>query len=296
MEERLHRHETAPCMPFLKWPGGKRWIAEEIAGMVASHLHGTYYEPFLGGGAVFFRLVPPKVVLSDINGELIRTYQTVCASPSDLVAQLKRMQVSREAYERIRDDSPESDLGQAARFLYLNRTAYGGMYRLNRGGRFNVPFGGGGRTPAPLWERDLLARASRALRHAELIVCDFEAAMARAGAGDVVYCDPAYALMHDRNGFIRYNESNFSWADQERLARAAKACSRRGAAVLVSNADHESIRELYPDAEMLSVQRTSRMSRDPKHRVTVKECIFTLRPARPRGSHNRASASRGRVA
>jgi len=149
------------------------------------------------------------------------------------------------------------------------------MYRLNQKGEFNVPFGRG-RTPKKLWERNLLLDASRCLQDVHLETCDFQSSMEKADSGDVVYCDPTYTVMHDKNSFIRYNESCFSWRDQVRLAEVSKECAARGVTVIVSNAHHQSIRDLYPCAEVLSVERVSRISRDRTHRRAVKEHIFIL--------------------
>lgn len=266
--------------PFLKWPGGKRWAADIIAKLIRKHLTGTYFEPFLGGGAVFFHLLPKAAVLSDINKDLIITYQTVQSEYEAVIEKLRTMNVSKEDYYRIRAMSPRTNITKAARFLYLNRTAFAGMYRLNGNGQFNVPFGGGQRTPAPLWERNLLRNASNALKGIKIMTAHFEETINMAGPGDVVYCDPTYTVAHDRNAFIRYNEKNFSWIDQKRLAKIAKSAVLRGATVLVSNAHHSSIRDLYPDARVRHLKRRSLISRDPSKRCEVKEYLFILTPDR----------------
>lgn len=264
--------------PFLKWPGGKRWAADRITSAIRPRLTGTYYEPFLGGGAVFFRLRPQTAVLSDINAELIETYAAVRDSPDDVVSFVKRMPVSSEHYYRVRGWEPETAIQRAARLLYLNRTAFCGMYRVNSRGEFNVPFGGGQRTPAPLWEQQLVARASRALQGVAFRVDDFEEVMRHVGAGDVVYCDPTYTVTHNGNAFIRYNEKNFSWRDQNRLAKCARQACARGATVVVSNAHHPSIRALYADAVRYVLRRPSCVARDPVHRRVVSEYLCLLMP------------------
>jgi DNA adenine methylase len=150
------------------------------------------------------------------------------------------------------------------------------MYRLNSQGRFNVPYGGGLRTPNILWERDLILQASKSLHGVRLRVSDFARTMANAGPGDVVYCDPTYTVAHNNNAFIRYNEKNFSWKDQMRLAASARRAAARGATVLVSNAHHSSIIELYRGAEMRLFTRKSLVSRDASRRRDVRECLFVL--------------------
>jgi len=266
--------------PFLKWPGGKRWAAETISRIILKHLDGTYYEPFLGGGAVFFHLLPKKAVLSDINSDLVITYQTIQTDYEAVIKKVRAMYVSKDEYYRIRVMAPRSNITKTARFLYLNRTAFGGIYRLNSNGQFNVPYGGGQRTPAPLWERDLLKAANAALDGVTIHCMDFTHSIDMAGAGDVVYCDPTYTVAHDRNAFVRYNEKNFSWTDQQRLAEAAKAAVRRGATVLVSNAHHTSVRELYSDSDtcVRHLNRLSLVSTNAEKRREVREYLFIMTP------------------
>jgi DNA adenine methylase len=222
--------------PFLKWPGGKRWLIPYIHNLLKEQVFDRYFEPFLGGGAVFFSLHPRVATLSDVNAELVNTYLQVKARPLDLIEKLKKIPVDKETYLSLREASPINPVDRAVRFLYLNRTAFGGMYRLDREGHFNVPFGGGERTPEPLWRDNLLINASEILRNTVIATADFEEILARTGKGDLVYCDPTYTVSHNNNGFIRYNERNFSWSDQVRLARVCREAATRGATILVSNA------------------------------------------------------------
>jgi DNA adenine methylase len=234
----------------------------------------------LGGGAVFFHLRPRRAVLSDVNGELIETYGIVRTCADRVLSVVQQMPVTKREYYRVRDSQPTSPVLRAARFLYLNRTAFGGIYRLNKKGQFNVPFGGGDRTPSPLWTEALLEQAARALAGVDLRVSDFEPILDEARFGDVVYCDPTYTVAHDCNGFVRYNERNFSWSDQQRLAEAASRAATRGAAVVVSNAHHEAVRALYSRCEGLTLQRKSLVSAKARARRGVMEYLFVLRPAR----------------
>jgi DNA adenine methylase len=265
--------------PFLKWPGGKRWAAPLIATIVNRHLRGTYYEPFLGGGAVFFQVKPARAVLSDINEELISLYLAVQRNPVGVIQRLKGIPVTKSHYLRVRSVRPRGVLNQAARMLYLNRTAFAGIYRVNRLGQFNVPYGGGQRNAKLLWESSILSDAKAALTTAELLHSDFEKVMDAAGTGDVVYCDPTYTVTHDANCFVRYNERNFSWSDQQRLAAAAAKAARRGATVIVSNAHHQSVIALYPNASVRCLERMSLVSRDPCKRRAVREYLFVLTKA-----------------
>jgi DNA adenine methylase len=148
------------------------------------------------------------------------------------------------------------------------------MYRVNRKGEFNVPFGGGQRTPACLWEEGLLTTASEALGKANIICCDFKDVVKDAHRGDLVYCDPTYTTSHSNNGFIRYNENNFSWKDQEELALASRRAANRGATVIVSNACNKDIRKLYSGANMLRLTRLSLICPDVSKRKSVEEYLF----------------------
>jgi DNA adenine methylase len=267
---------SAPCKPFLKWPGGKRWAAFRLAKLVARHLadQGTYFEPFLGGGAVYFHLQPAKAVLADINSELINVYKVVRKQPHAVISEVKKIRVGRRTYYRIRDSRPKTDLARAIRFLYLNRVAWGGIYRVNELGKFNVPYGG--RSTSPLWRDALIDDASKALRDIDLKTSDFADTMRSAKRGDVVFCDPTYAVATSSDGFVRYNGSNFSWEDQLRLSRVAHAAQRRGASVIITNAWHASIRELYPDANRYSLRRFSAVSRAKIGRKLIREYLLVL--------------------
>lgn len=227
---------------------------------------------------MFFGLSPENAMLSDVNAELMAVYLEVQRTPDAIVEKLKALSVDAETYHRVRALSPSTTLDAAVRFLYLNRTAFGGMYRLNRNGQFNVPFGGGDRTPAPLWESNLLLSASRALRGATILTADFESVLAVARDGDLVYCDPTYTVSHNNNGFIRYNERNFSWDDQQRLARACAAAAARGAFVIVSNADHPEVSSLYPSREEHTVQRWSGLCPSASKRQRRSELVLLLHP------------------
>jgi DNA adenine methylase len=271
-------HHVSGQKPFLKWPGGKRWMAKSLIYIISQRLIKHYYEPFLGGGAVFFSLLPDMATLSDINIDLINVYKQVRDKPQELIEGLKQLPVTKNAYYHIRDNYGDDLLERAIRFLYLNRTAFGGIYRLNSNGEFNVPYGGGNRTTEILWKTGLIEKASKALKGKELLVSDFGDIIGKAGFGDVVYCDPTYTTSHSNNGFIRYNEKNFSWTDQKRLAYAAKEACRRGALVLVSNADFPPICELYDPIDPRILERKSLVSRNPKCRKQIKEYLFILDP------------------
>ncbi len=266
--------------PFLKWPGGKRWLTRHIINLLDGARFPTYFEPFLGGGALFFALEPEKAVLSDVNSDLINAYAQVRYRPHKLIALIKRLPVDEITYRNLRNETAKRNVDRAIRFLYLNRTAFGGMYRVNQSGGFNVPFGGGERTPAPLWEEDLLTQAAPKLKRAELRCGDFEDVLSEACGGDLVYCDPTYTVTHDNNGFVRYNERNFSWDDQKRLAAVAQRLVKRGVTVLISNAANDKVLDLYRSHEVHQLDRMSILCPDSLKRRATKELLFVIRPSR----------------
>ncbi len=264
----------ASAKPFLKWPGGKRWLTRHVLGLLGGYRYRRYFEPFLGGGALFFALDPEIAILSDINSDLINVYVQVRHRPYELIRRLKELPVDKATYDRFRTAAPKLHIDRAVRFLYLNRTAFGGMYRLNRQGSFNVPFGGGQRTPEILWDENLLVNASKALRGAQLQNKDFQVLLAEAGAGDLVYCDPTYTVAHNNNGFVRYNERNFSWDDQKRLADTCQQLARAGATVVVSNADHDDIVQLYGPTRVYRLDRMSVLCPASEKRKATTELLL----------------------
>lgn len=231
-------------VPFLKWAGGKRWLVKKHIDLFPSS-YDRYIEPFLGGGSVFFALRPQKSILADSNARLIETYIQIreCASR---VAKLlvKHQEAHCDEYyysERLRR-YPDSAVHRAAQFIYLNRTCWNGLYRVNRKGEFNVPRGS--KTSVVL-DTDDFPALSRALSNSDLLAQDFSQTISCAGSGDFVYVDPPYTVKHRDNGFAKYNEKIFNWDDQERLKNDVVDAIERGAMVAVSNANHKSLTDLY---------------------------------------------------
>lgn len=265
--------EKKSIPPLIKWPGGKRSLAQTILQFVPCRYE-TYYEPFLGGGAVFFALRPLKSVLSDANQELINAYMHVRDHKDDLIRAMRSLKNSEDDYYTVRASSPRTPLRKAARTLYLTRLAFNGIHRVNLRGQFNVPYGH--KTHLSTIDEHHLASASEALSSATLASADFQEITESANHRDVVYFDPPYTVAHANNGFVKYNERIFSWDDQERLAMHARELASRGCRVIVSNADHPSLHDLYHDFECHIVERPSVIAAASKHRRMVTECIFVL--------------------
>jgi DNA adenine methylase len=263
-------------LPFLKWAGGKRWLTNH-PDFELPNFSGRYIEPFLGGGSVFFSLQPRNALLSDMNRELIAAYCAIRDSHETVVRHLYRhaKKHSHAYYYYVRDRfHPTSEAGKAARFLYLNRTCWNGLYRVNLQGRFNVPKG---TKENVMLDTDDFASISAALRNAEIRCSDFETAIDRAREGDLVYADPPYTVHHNYNGFIKYNEVLFSWDDQIRLRDCLVRAAKRGVAAVVSNADHTSIRKLYGSiGKRTTISRRSVISGDARGRKPTAELVISL--------------------
>ena len=263
--------ETRPMPPLFKWAGGKRFLTSQLVDLVPSR-YGRYFEPFLGGAALFFALQPARAVLSDLNEDLIEAYSAVRDLPRDVIRILNRWPNSEAHYYKIRDSRPRTSAARAARFMYLTTLSFNGIYRVNRKGQFNVPYGF--KDHISPCSSDRILAASAALAHSDLMPADFQTATACARKGDLIYFDPPYTVAHSNNGFVKYNAKIFSWADQVRLARLSGDLRNRGCAVIVSNADHPSIRTLYPDFNVTTVERFSIMAAQSLNRKRITECIF----------------------
>ncbi len=265
--------------PFLRWAGGKRWLAQLLAPALRGRLRGTYFEPFLGSGAVFFAVAPRRAVLSDLNADLIWAFRAVSERPTELLEEVRALPVDADTYYRVRAECHEDPFRRAVRFVYLNRTCYGGIYRENKQGRFNTPYGGGSRTPAPLWERSLVEICATRLskKDVALEVQDFESSLDAAGEGDVVYCDPAYRAA-TRDQFDRYGALVYGWDDQVRLAQAAARARRRGALVLVSNTYCAEVALLYGDATRVVFEKAKSIGNAAKDPNRRKEYLLVMDP------------------
>ncbi|MGN6729313.1 MAG: DNA adenine methylase [Rhodanobacteraceae bacterium] len=258
--------------PFLKWAGGKRWFVSSYSYLLPTNFN-RYVEPFLGSGAVFFYLCPKHALLADANRELIEAYTAIKADWVSVQSTLKSHQArhSDDHYYRMRSTQPKLPHTRAARFLYLNRTCWNGLYRVNRQGKFNVPKG---TKSTVLQVADDFAAWSTALRAAKLRCADFEVTIDTAGSGDFVFCDPPYTVSHNKNGFIKYNQKIFSWEDQVRLRNALARLDKRGGRFAITNGMHESIRELYRGFQQIELQRSSIISGEPKGRRRTSELFI----------------------
>jgi DNA adenine methylase len=260
--------------PFLKWPGGKRWFVRNYSHLLPQS-YGKYIEPFLGSGAVFFHLKPQTALIGDINPDILSVYLGLKTNWRYIKRSLQYHQRmhSDEHYYNIRTSNPQDVLRQASRMIYLNRTCFNGIYRVNCNGQFNVPKGS---KDSVLFETDDFESVSEALQNASIHYCDFENLVSQAGKNDLIFADPPYTVRHNLNGFIKYNETLFSWQDQERLADALIKAKNRGAKIVCTNANHRSIRDLYKnnDFRLEVVSRYSSISASPNSRKQFEELVI----------------------
>lgn len=265
--------EDKTLTPFLKWAGGKRWLVERHEYLLSDN-YNCFIEPFLGSGAVFFNLKPKNSILADKNERLIEAYSAIKENWQAVQENLHihHANHSKEYYYAIRSTEFYSAESRAAQFIYLNRTCWNGLYRVNLKGKFNVPIG---TKKHVCLATDNFEKTAAALENSKLIAGDFELAIEQAKNGDFVFVDPPYTVKHNYNGFIKYNESIFSWDDQIRLRDAVKAAIDRGAQVLVTNAFHESVKGIYEGlGELIKLNRPSVISGKTSGRGSYEEMII----------------------
>ena len=261
-------------LPFLKWVGGKRQLIPSLERMLPRRMN-RYFEPFVGGGALFFHLKPVKAALFDINRELIDTYRSVRDVVEGLIGELRSMPHSEEHFYALRNVRPDelSVVQRAARMIYLNRTGFNGLYRVNREGRFNVPFG---RYANPtICDPENLRACSASLKGAEIVSRSFDEIEEIAAPGDFVYFDPPYVPASPTASFTSYAADGFRMADQERLANLFRRLAERGVNAMLSNSDTPITRELYEGCFGQRVMARRNVNCDPTRRGAVGELVVT---------------------
>ncbi len=261
--------------PFLKWAGGKSQLLEQFRPLLPRpSSYERYIEPFVGSGALFFHLRPPSAQLSDVNREIVDCYRAVKTRPTDVIRELEKHRHDERHYYEVRATVPTKLAERAARTIYLNKTGYNGLYRVNASGRFNVPMG---RYANPGFQSPTLfatiRACSRALTSARLAPGDFEAALKDAGRGDFVYLDPPYVPVSETSDFTSYARGGFGWEEQERLAAVCRKLWRRGAKIMLSNSDTESVRALYRDFRIDVVHASRSINSRGAKRGKVREVV-----------------------
>ena len=247
--------------PFVKWVGGKRQLLKQFRELnlyppeCFNPESNTYFEPFVGGGAVFFDLLPKHAELSDTNRELVMTYNVIKDNVDSLIKSLKKHIYNKEYYLGVRaqDINELSDIEIASRFIFLNRTGFNGMYRVNKSGQFNVPFG---RYKNPLiCDENNLRKVSEALQGITITHRDYKDILELAKIGDFIYFDPPYYPLNPTSSFTAYTAKGFFEKEQIELRDTFVKLHERGCFVMLSNSDTPFINELYSELEGVSINK-----------------------------------------
>ena len=269
--------------PFVKWAGGKRQIIDKLKEYVPDE-YDTYYEPFIGGGALLFELSPKKAVINDLNEELMNVYNCLCNEEKfkkmcnllnhyeaehseEFYYEIRNKDKNKNAYNRL------SDYTKAARTIYLNKACFNGLYRVNSKNEFNVPFGK--KTKINTYEGSNLITVSNYLTMSDIKIqsVDFEESLKTAKKGDFVYIDPPYDS--DTSTFNNYTEDGFGKEEQRRLAQVYKDLDKRGVYVMLSNHNTTLINELYKDYHIHIIEAKRNINANVKKRGKVEEVIIT---------------------
>ncbi len=272
--------EKSLVQPFLKWAGGKRQLLPYIKSFIPQSFD-RYFEPFVGGGAVLFDLQHPKAFINDANGELINLYKVIRNNPDALLSEVaKHKNLEKYFYALRKQDRDEnlysqlSSVQRAARIIYLNKTCFNGLFRVNSQGQFNAPFG---KYPNPnIAPPKIIYAVSDYLNKADISITstDFAEAVETARAGDFIYFDPPYDPVSDTSSFTGYHKSAFGRSEQERLFKVFKDLDRRGCKVMLSNSDTRFIRDLYKNYKKEDILATRRINAVGSGRGAIREVLI----------------------
>ncbi|MGB5372736.1 MAG: DNA adenine methylase [Polyangiales bacterium] len=271
-------HEPREAAPFVKWVGGKGRLLSQLRPLLPPGVERMrHVEPFVGGGAMFFAQRPRRALLTDINPTLVSTYTAIRDDVDSVIGGLRRLagRHSKQRYYEVRDhynrNRRVSPSKRAAMFIYLNKTCFNGLHRVNRKGEFNVP-AGSYKNPRILNE-DALQAASEALRGADLRCASFDTLLENAKPGDFIYFDPPYEPVSATASFTSYARDGFSQEDQTRLRDVYKALDRRGCKLMLSNSDVPFIRKLYHEFKVDTVAAPRAINCDATKRGRVSEVV-----------------------
>ncbi|MBI5872337.1 DNA adenine methylase [archaeon] len=265
---------------FVKWAGGKKQLLRQFKQFFPEKVE-SYFEPFVGGGAVAFYIIQKnnlkEIYLSDINEELINCYEIIRDNVKELIVKLKfhKENHNKEYYYAIRELSPEllSKIETASRFIYLNKTCFNGLYRVNSKGKFNVPMGSY-KNPSIFQENDL-KQLSGVLKNVKILRMPFEKILDHAKEGDFIYFDPPYYPLTKGKNFTSYTKDNFSEQDQIKLAQVFKELDKKGCKIMLSNSDTEFIKQLYKGYNIHIVKANRMINCDATKRGLINEVVVT---------------------
>ena len=262
--------------PIVKWVGGKRQLMFELLKNLPK-TYNRYFEPFIGGGALFFELQPSNAYISDMNEELINLYNVVKNDVYELIEELKKHEISKEYFMNIRNiDRTKnykkwSNIQKASRFIYLNRTCFNGMYRVNSKGEFNVPFGNY-KNPRIIDERNLI-NCSNLLQKTEIRNTDFSEILNYVQNGDFVYFDPPYVPLNETSSFTSYTKDGFDIDMQFKLREVCDELDSRGVKFMLSNSDTKFVNELYENYNIKKVFASRQINANPNGRGKITEVL-----------------------
>ena len=282
--KRAARVERAPQVeivahPVVKWVGGKTKLLPELLARMPKTF-GRYYEPFIGGAAMFFKLAPARAVIADVNPDLVALYQTLARDPQGVI---KKLVHHRDAHDEAHyyatrekwnhNHMQWTNAERAATFIYLNKTCFNGLWRVNRSGDFNVPIGR--YTDPPICVPDAIRAASVQLARAEIRLGDYQVAIDDAKPGDFIYFDPPYDPINSTSSFTSYTAGDFNADNQRTLAATAKQLIDRGCKVMLSNNDTPLIRSLYKGLKLDKVKCSRAINSNAAKRGEIDELVIT---------------------
>jgi DNA adenine methylase len=266
------------CLPFLKWPGGKRQLLDELIRRMPKK-YNRYFEPFVGGGALFFRIQPEYGYISDVNPDLINVYEVVQNQVEELIESLKRHENTEDYFYRLREadrtDQYKSwtNVEKASRSIFLNKTCFNGLYRMNSMGYFNVPYGFY-KSPRIVDEQNLLS-CSVLLRNTEIALAPFEAVSRKTRKGDLVYFDPPYVPLNKTSSFTKYYKDDFDDDGQFSLRELCDTLTKKGVLFMLSNSFTGMVKELYKDYRVSTVRANRAINCKSTGRGKINELIIT---------------------
>lgn len=266
--------------PILKWVGGKRQLLSEISPMIPEKFN-KYYEPFLGAGAVLFSLLPGKAIINDLNSELINVYKVIKEQPDELIKLLKEHtdNNNKEYFYQIRELDRQagyeslSNVFKASRTIYLNKTAYNGLYRVNKAGQFNTPWGSY-KKPRILDTDNILTMSEYFnSNEIEILNVDYKNALNSVSKGDFVYLDPPYLPISPSSAFTAYTSNGFGTKEQEELKKTCDVLDKQGVKFLLSNSYHPFLLDLYKDYNIKTVKARRSVNSQGHKRGKIKEIL-----------------------
>lgn len=263
--------------PVVKWAGGKRQLLEQMEKFIPKN-YNTYIEPFVGGGALFFHLKPKKAILIDFNKDLMNVYRVIKQNVDELIDSLNKHKNEKKYYYKMRNADREpgfgewSDVEKASRMLYMNKVCFNGLYRVNRKGQFNVPFGKY-KNPT-ICDEDNFHAVHKILQNVILVQDSFEKCKDYAKEGDFVYFDPPYVPLSETASFTSYTRLKFDKSAQMKLHEVFVELDNRGCKLMLSNSHHKFILDLYKDFKIETLMATRAINCDAKKRGKIKEVLI----------------------